>query len=163
MARKSQFEHWRDRQKEKKGVTEMSSIGDLLKLMMDGKRPREERVVDPTQLAYVESDAKLKAYMGPAGSGKSMVGCAEVMLKALLMPGTKWFVARRDYNDLLDTTLRTMTNILQNLPEGTLLDRQKMAPQKWWIRPVVAGAGGKSAEPSEITFMGLSGKSGYGL
>jgi hypothetical protein len=156
MARKTSFEHWRDRQKEKKGVTEMSSIEDLLKLMMDGKRPREQRLVNPTQLAYVESDAKLKAYMGPAGSGKSMVGCAEVMLKALLMPGTKWFVARRDYNDLLDTTLRTMTNILQNLPEGTLLDRQKMAPQKWWIRPIVTGVNGKSAEPSEITFMGLS-------
>lgn len=155
MARKSSFEHWRDRQKEKKGVTEMSSIEDLLKLMMDGKRPREERKVNPTQLAYVQSDAKIKAYMGPAGSGKSVVGCAEVMAKALLMPGTKWFIARRDYNDLMDTTLRTMTNILNNLPDGTLLDRQKMAPQKWWIRPIVHGMNGQITEPSEITFMGL--------
>lgn len=134
----------------------MSSIEDLLKLLMDGRRPREERSVLPTQLAYVESDAKMKAYMGPAGSGKSVVGCSEVMLKALLMPGTKWFIARRDYNDLMDTTMRTMTNILQNLPEGTLLDRQKMAPQKWWIRPIVTGSSNATSEPSEITFMGLS-------
>lgn len=153
-ARRTRFEHWRDRQKEKKGVTEMGSIEDLLKLMMDGRRPKEERIVNPTQLAYIASDAKLKAYMGPAGSGKSVVGCADVMIKALLQPGTKWFIARRDYNDLMDTTLRTMTNILNNLPDGTLLDRQKMAPQKWWIRPIVTSPG-QSAEPSEITFMGL--------
>lgn len=155
MARKSKFEHWRDRQKERKGVTQMGSVEDLLKLLMDGRRPPEQRQVNPTQLAYVMSDAKLKGYMGPAGSGKSVVGCADIMLKALLMPGTKWFIARRDYNDLLDTTLRTMTNILNNLPEGTLLDRQKMAPQKWWIRPIVTSVDGAS-EPSEITFMGLS-------
>lgn len=154
--RRSGFEHWRDRQKEKKGLTEMSSIEDLLRLLMDGKRPRDQRQVNPTQLEYVTSDAKLKAYMGPAGSGKSVVGCADIMLKALLMPGTKWFVARRDYNDLLDTTMRTMTNILNNLPEGTLLDRQKMAPQKWWIRPIATSMSGAAGEPSEITFMGLS-------
>lgn len=129
---------------------------DLLRLMMDGDRPSESRVVQPTQLAYIESDAAVKAYMGPAGSGKSVVGCADIMLKALLMPGTKWFIARRDYNDLMDTTMRTMTNILRRLPEGTLLDRQKAAPMKWWLKPVVAGLDGTLPEPSEITFMGLS-------
>lgn len=154
--RKSSIDIWQAKQRQKYGVTTLNSIEDLLKLMMDGDRPAEVRRVNPTQLQYVSSDAKVKAYMGPAGSGKSMVGCADIMLKALLMPGTKWFVARRDYNDLLDTTLRTMTNILQRLPEGTLIDRQKMAPMKWWIRPIVHGAAGQVTEPSEITFMGLS-------
>lgn len=154
--RKSSFELWQDKQKQKHGVTQLSSITDLLKLLMDGDRPQEQRRVNPTQLQYAFSDAKLKAYMGPAGSGKTVVGCADIMLKALLMPGTKWFVARRDYNDLMDTTLRTMTNILNRLPEGTLLDRQKSAPQKWWIRPIVHGANGQMTAPSEITFMGLS-------
>jgi hypothetical protein len=156
MARKSNFEHWRDRQKEKKSVTEMSSIDDVVKLMLDGKRPRESRALNPTQLEYILSDSKLKAYMGPAGCAKTSTGCADIMLRALLMPGTKWFVARRDYNDLIDTTLRSMQNILAQLPEGTLLDRQKMAPQKWWIRPIVHGMNGVQTEASEITFMGLS-------
>lgn len=154
--RKSSFEHWRDRQREKKGITQMSSIEDLVKLMLDGKRPKEERQLNPTQLEYILSDAPLKAYMGPAGCAKTSTGCADIMLRALLMPGTKWFVARRDYNDLIDTTLHSMQAILANLPEGTLLDRQKMAPQKWWIRPIVHGENGALADPSEITFLGLS-------
>lgn len=130
--------------------THLNGLEDLLKLMLDGRRPAAQRELNPTQLEYCLSDSKLKAYMGPAGCAKTSTGCADIMLRALLMPGTKWFIARRDYNDLMDTTLRTMTNILNNLPEGTLLDRQKMAPQKWVIRPIVEG------EPSEITFMGLS-------
>lgn len=154
--RKSEIDRWRDRNVKAKGVTELSSVEDLLKLMLDGNRPSLDRRVNPTQLAYIMSDAKLKAYMGPAGSGKSAVGCADIMFRALLMPGTKWFVARRDYNDLLDTTLRSMTNILQQLPQGTLIDRQKMAPMKWWIRPIVHGGAAGETEPSEITFMGLS-------
>ena len=154
--RKSKFEHWRDRQKEKKGVTELSSIEDLVKLMLDGKRAPEDRQVNPTQMEYLLSDAKLKAYMGPAGVAKTSTGVADIFLKALLMPGTKWFIARRDYNDLNETTLRTALNVLNNLPDGTLLDRQKMAPQKWWIRPIVHGVNGAATEPSEITFLGLS-------
>lgn len=154
--RKTSFEQWQDRQRQKKGVTELSSIDDLIALLVDGSRSQEQRRVNPTQLAYIKSDARLKLYMGPAGSGKSVVGCADIMLKALMMPGTKWFVARRDMNDLLDTTMRTMTNILNRLPDGTLLDRQRAAPQKWVIRPIVHGMNGQIIAPSEITFMGLS-------
>lgn len=153
--RASSIDRWQAKQRQKHGITHLNSIEDLVKLLIAGRKAPEDRRVLPTQMAYVQSDARMKAYMGPAGSGKSMVGCAEIMLKALLMPGTKWFVARRDYNDLMDTTLRTMTNILNNLPEGTLLDRQKAAPQKWWLRPIVAGMDGQMSEPSEITFMGL--------
>ena len=153
--RKSQFEHSR-KGKKAPVQTELNGLEDLLKLMLDGKRPYAERQINPTQLEYCLSDAKLRAYMGPAGCAKTTTGCADIMLRALLMPGTQWFVARRDYNDLLDTTMRTMVNILGNLPEGTLLDRQKMAPQKWWIRPMTVGKDGEEPEPSTITFMGLS-------
>lgn len=124
--------------------------------MLDGRRPAAQRQLNPTQLEYCLSDSKLKAYMGPAGCAKTTTGCADIMMRALLMPGTQWFIARRDYNDMLDTTMRTMTNILNNLPEGTLLDRQKMAPQKWWIQPMTLGKDGRPPEPSTITFMGLS-------
>ena len=133
----------------------INGIEDLIKLMLDGQRPKAQRQINPTQMEYMMSEAKLKVYMGPAGSGKSAVGCADIILRALLMPGTKWFIARRDYNDLMDTTMRTCTNILQNLPDGTLLSRVKTAPQKWLLRPIATNAdlGGL---PSEITFMGLS-------
>lgn len=155
--RLTEFDKWRLRRGQKaQQTTVLSSELDLLKLLMDGDRAPELRVINPTQLAYIQSDAAIKAYMGPAGSGKSVVGCADTMLKALLMPGTKWFIARRDYNDLMDTTARTMGNILRRLPEGTLIDRQKAAPMKWWIKPVVSGIDGTMPEPSEITFMGLS-------
>lgn len=153
--RRSAFEKGRQLQRAQL-QSELNGLEDLLKLMMDGKRDHSKRVVNPTQLEYCLSDAKIKAYMGPAGSGKTVVGCADIMARALLMPGTQWFVARRDYNDLLDTTLRTMTTILGNLPDGILLDRQKMAPQKWWIRPMTQGRDGAEPEPSTITFMGLS-------
>jgi hypothetical protein len=153
--RRSAFEHGRALQRKQK-ASELNGIEDLFKLMLDGKRPYADRVLNPTQLEYCLSDAKLKAYMGPAGCAKTTTGCADIMARALLMPGTQWFVARRDYNDMLDTTLRTMTNILINLPEGTLMDRQKMAPQKWWIRPMTVGKDGAEPEPSTITFMGLS-------
>ncbi len=152
--RKTAFEH--SRAKKPVQDTELNGLEDLLKLMLDGKRPYAQRQLNPTQLEYCLSDSKLKAYMGPAGCAKTSTGCADIMLRALLMPGTKWFIARRDYNDLIDTTLRSMTNILNNLPEGTLLDRQKMAPQKWVIRPMTQGKDGEEPEPSEITFMGLS-------
>lgn len=154
--RKSSFELWREKNNAKHGITTLNSVEDLVGLLMDGGREQSQRRANPTQLAYLQSDARLKCYMGPAGSGKTVVGCADIMMKALLMPGTKWFVARRDYNDLIDTTLRTMTDILNRLPEGTLLDRQKAAPQKWWLRPIVHGANGQVTVPSEITFMGLS-------
>jgi hypothetical protein len=155
--RLTEFDKWRLRRGQKaQQTTVLSSELDLMKLLMDGDRAPELRVINPTQLAYIQSDAPIKVYMGPAGSGKSVVGCADIMLKALLMPGTKWFIARRDYNDLMDTTARTMGNILRRLPEGTLIDRQKAAPMKWWIKPVVSGIDGTLPEPSEITFMGLS-------
>ena len=156
--RLTEADKWKARRYAKNGRPNesLNGVEDLLKLMMDGDRPQEQRVINATQLAYIQSDAPIKAYMGPAGSGKSVVGCADILIKALLMPGTKWFIARRDYNDLVDTTLRTMTTLLNRLPEGTLLDRQKAAPQKWWIKPVVSGIDGTIPEPSEITFMGLS-------
>lgn len=156
--RKTQFEVWREKRRAelRNKVTQLYGVEDLIKLMMDGQRDREHRVINPTQFAYIQDDSRMKAYMGPAGSGKSVVGCADVMLKAVMMPGTKYFISRRDYNDLMDTTMRTMTNILNNLPEGTLLDRQKAAPMRWWIRPIASGEDGAMAEPSEITFMGLS-------
>lgn len=148
---------WNERSRSgllKRPITHMETPHDLVKLMLDGKREQKDRQLNPTQEAYIFSDAKLKAIMGGAGSAKSSTGCADIIFRAIVQPGTKWFIARRDYNDLMDTTVRTMENILNNLPEGMLLDRIKQAPMKWWIQPARDGRGDQT--PSEITFMGMT-------
>lgn len=135
---------------------QLDGLGDLIKLMADGNRPKRERIINPAQLEYINSDARYKMFMGPAGSGKSVAGVIDVLMRALLFPGSKWFIARRDYNDLKDTTLRTFNNVLERLPPGTLIERQKEPPMKIWLRPMSAPASDIPMNPSEITFMGLS-------
>lgn len=154
--RKSSLERWEDERRQKFGTTHINGVEDFIKLLVAGDKPIEERSVNPTQLAYILSDARFKAYPGPAGCAKTTTGCADVLFKALMLPGTKWFIARRDYNDLLDTTMRTFTRMLSWLPEGTILDRSKQPPMKLILRPIQVPALGIDARPSEITFMGLS-------
>jgi hypothetical protein len=101
----------------------LGSAEQLMALLIDDDKDPSKRKLLPTQREYMTSKAKLKAYMGPAGCAKSTTGCADIMLRALMIPGSKWFIARRDYNDLMDTTARTMSNILQRLPDGTLVER----------------------------------------
>lgn len=150
------IDRYQERQRQKLGVVKLDSIEDLVKLMIDD-RDMALRQVNPTQLAYILSDVRYKAYMGPAGCAKTTTGVVDVLLRALLMPGTKWFIARKNYNDLLDTTLRTAINVLNRLPAGTLIDRSKAPPMKWWIKPIVmGGTRPDDVEPSEITFMGLT-------
>lgn len=134
----------------------LESVDDLMALLIDDNPVKWKRKLLPTQREYMVSRAKLKAYMGPAGCAKSTTGCADIMLRALLIPGSKWFVARRDYNDLMDTTARTMSNILNRLPDGTLVERTKSPPMKWYIRPIAFGTDVGRGALSEITFMGLS-------
>jgi hypothetical protein len=154
--RKTNVERWQEKAKRKAGIIELNSIEDLLKLMADD-RPPEQREVNPTQLAYILSDERYKGYMGPAGCAKTTTGVLDIIFRALMMPGTKWFIARKNYNDLLDTTVRTATDVLSRLPNGTLIDRSKNPPMKWWLKPMTQiGDGAAEAEPSEITFMGLT-------
>lgn len=128
---------------------------DLIKLMMDKQRPKDQRVINPTQKKFIEDDSRIKAYMGSGGSGKTLVGCTDITLKALAIPGSKWFIARRDYNDLMETTMHTMIEVLNNLPPGILLDKKKAPPQQWWLKPIITDQN-TVPEPSEITFIGLS-------
>lgn len=152
--RQSAIDRFQERQRAKLGIIKLESLDDMIKLMLSDELP-SARVINPTQAAYIKSDARYKGYMGPAGCAKTTTGVVDIMLKAMLLPGTKWFIARRDYNDLLDTTMRTATDVLNRLPAGTLLDRSKAAPMKWWLKPMVRRAH-EDEEPSEITFMGLS-------
>jgi hypothetical protein len=102
-----------------------------------------------TQKEFVYDPAEVKAYMGAAGVAKTSTLCSALWLRALLQPGSRLFVSRNDYNDLMSTTLRRMEEMLARLPAGVLVDRDKSPPMRWWVAPAVQG------EPSEITFMGL--------
>lgn len=152
--RLSDVDKYQERVRAKLGIVKLDSLDDLIRMLMaDG--PMHTRNFNPTQGVYIKADDKVKAYMGPAGSGKTTVGVVEVIMKAMLLPGTKWFIARRNYNDLLDTTMKTATKVLGRLPSGTLMERRKMPPEKWYLKPMVRRAGAEE-EPSEITFMGLT-------
>ncbi len=154
--RKTNIDKWQEKQRKKIALTHLRSIDDMIKLMIDD-RDMDKREINPTQRAYILSDARYKAYMGPAGCAKTTTGVVDVMLKALMLPGTKWFIARKNYNDLMDTTARTATDVLNRLPNGTLLERSKSPPMKWWIKPMTElGRSHEDTEPSEITFMGLT-------
>ena len=144
--------------KRKKQEPQQMSIEDLFLLLLDGNRPKENRRALETQREFVYDPSRLKGYMGAAGSAKTSALCAAGWLRALLQPGSKGLVARANYNDLMDTTGLRMSEMLNRLPKGVLLDRDKSPPMKWYVQPVpTLAADGTVIDdtPSAITFMGL--------
>lgn len=139
--RKSKLEVLRDKKRKEMKPVE-TDIDGLFKLMLNGE-------FNPTQREFIYSPNRIKAYMGPAGCAKTSTLAAAGLGRALFQPGSKGFVSRNDYNDLMDTTALRMQEMLLRLPKGILLDRDKSPPMKWWIRPIVEG------DPSQITFVGL--------
>ena len=134
-----------------------TDLDGLLKLLVDGDRAPAQRRINPTQRSFIYSSDRIRAYMGPAGCAKTSTGVAAVLLRALLQPGSKHFIARADYNDLLDTTMLRAQEMINRLPPGTLLERNKSAPAKWYIKSVPRRLedGTVHDEPSQITFFGL--------
>lgn len=130
---------------------EVDGFDGLLRLLLGGDPL-------PTQYRFICDPDRIRAYKGPAGCAKTSTLAAAGLLRALYMPGSKGFVSRNDYNDLMDTTAQRMEEMIARLPKGTLIERDKSPPMKWWIRPI-AGAIGVNGEPddtpSQITFMGL--------
>lgn len=141
--RKSNVERLRDARKKVEKAQELDLDG-LFRLLLGGE-------FNPTQRQFIYDPDRIKAYKGPAGCAKTSTLAAAGMARALLQPGSKGFVSRNDYNDLQATTALRMQEMLDRLPKGVLLDRDKSAPMKWWIRPAIP-----DGEPSEITFMGLA-------
>lgn len=154
--RKSNRERRADERRERQSAQEMGLEG-LLKLMLDGDRPPEERRINPTQLAVILSKERVQLYKGPAGCAKTSTGIAKILLRCLLEPGSKHLIARHDYNDLTDTTMLRAQEMVDRLPPGTLLDRDKSPPAKWYISPIPwrRRDGKFDDRPSQITFMGL--------
>lgn len=139
--RKSKLELLREKKQKEMPRTEVDLRG-LASLLLGGPPSQ-------TQWEFICDDSRIKFLKGVAGGAKTSTIAAAGFLRALLQPGSKGFVSRHDYNDLMDTTAGRFNEMLNRLPRGVLLERDKAPPMKWWIRPVMDG------EPSQITFMGL--------
>ncbi len=155
--RKSTLEKLRDA-KRKKVEPQQMSLEDLFLLLLDGHRPKPERQALPTQRAFAYDAERIRLYLGAIGCAKTSTLCSAGWMRALLQPGSKGLVARANYNDLMDTTGLRMQEMLDRLPKGILLDRDKSPPMKWYIQPVptLSPEGDVMDDSaSTITFMGL--------
>ncbi len=65
----------------------------------------------PRQAAFHESEAKLRAYIGGFGSGKTLSGCWEALILSLEYPGNVGAICRETYQELKDTTQKTFFEI----------------------------------------------------
>jgi len=111
----------------------------------------------PTQRAFIYGKEFARAYKGPAGCAKTSTLAAFGWGRALLVPGSKIFISRADYNDLFlpGSTFDAMNEMLNKLPKDVILDRDKSPPMKWWIQPAVIEGKADDSTVSQITFMGL--------
>ena len=143
--------------KRSKDKTQEMSLEELVLLMLD-PRPTGKREMNPTQRAFIFDNAPVSGFMGPKGSAKTSAGSAAGFIRALLQPGSKGVVLRKDYNDLKQTTRLRFEEMLRRLPKGTLLDRSKEPPEQWFIQPIpLLNPDGTILDdtPSIITFSGL--------
>jgi PBSX family phage terminase large subunit len=152
--RKSTREKFREQTRDK---TEKQTLTytEVMKLLVAGEKPPEQRVVNPTQLKLWQSESFEKAYMGPAGCAKTSTGVAEQLAHLLFEPGSKSLIARQDYNDLLDTTFQRFEEMMARLPGDLIMDRSKSPPMKIWLKPMTWN--GMKDKLSMITFKGLKG------
>lgn len=164
--RKSTLERLKDAKKKETGGPVQVDEDGLIKLLVAGHLPEAERVLNPTQRAFILDPYEVKGYMGAAGVAKTSTLCASSWLRALGIPGSNNYVSRQDYNDLMLTTGKRMQEMLDRLPKGILLDRDKSPPMRWFIQPIPQprylpdgsydGLQEFNEDPSIINFMGLS-------
>lgn len=78
----------------------------------------------PVQLDFLDSPALYRAFIGGRGSGKSWVGCYDLIRKA--RPGRTYLLASPTYPMLYDSELRTFSNLARSL--GVLAGLKASAP-----------------------------------
>lgn len=113
---------------------------------------------NPTQRAFILDNSPLRALKGNAGSAKTSTLLTTLIIRALTHPDYRGVMGRYDYNKITDTVVPAAEAMVDRLPPGILLDRDKTPPMKWWLRCLsvdpITGEG-FDAYPSMITFMGL--------
>jgi hypothetical protein len=140
--RKSQRELLADAQRGEKKIVEVDGYDGLHELLLNGSG-------NPSQKQLLYSKHEENALVGMVGTSKTSALCSQAWMEALLEPGKIIAIARRDYNKLMITTAKRMEEMLGRLPPGTLVDRDKSAPMRWWVNPIGGGA------ISQFIFLGL--------
>lgn len=64
--------------------------------------------------AWVDPSVKDIVYGGAKGGGKSWLGCNLIFGNALMYPGTRYFIARKNLNDLVKHTIPTINKVFSN-------------------------------------------------
>jgi hypothetical protein len=147
--RKSQLELLREAKRGEAKTLEVPGYLGMYHLLLSGGHP--DKPPNPTQIELLMAEEELLAYMGIAGGGKTSALCASIWMLLLFRGGYKAFIARRDYNDLKDTTMLRMEEMLDRLPPGTRIERNKEPPEKWWVKSI-------DGDISQLTFLGLHDK-----
>ena len=149
--RKSIREKLQDAKKSKEPQLKLQSFDELLALVLGGPPL-------PTQYRFITDDARLRAYKGPAGCAKTSTLMAAGLMRSLYTPGSKGYVSRHDYNDIFSTIGERFFTMIDRLPKGMILQRDKSPPMTVWLRPIPQWDEEKQEwdeTPSKITFMGL--------
>lgn len=142
-----------------KGGVEQMTLDEMFELILDDHgRPKDQRKANPTQLLFRDDPSVYKGYMGPKGCSKTSTIVGSLLMRALVQPGSKHFIARNDYNDLVTTTGLRLEEMIGRLPKGTLLDRNKNPPTQLYLRPIpTLSPEGDILDdtPSMITYVGI--------
>src|SRR5450631_2019663 len=67
----------------------------------------------PSQQKFHDSEARFKGFSGPIGSGKSQALCQEAIRLSYLNPGRTGLIGSPTYPMLRDSTLASLTEILE--------------------------------------------------
>ncbi len=148
--RKSSFEKLKEAKKREDKQLVINSIDEFYQSLLGGP-------MLPTQKRFIYGKEFCRAYKGPAGCAKTSTLAAFAWGRALLVPGTKLFISRADYNDLFlpGSTFDAINGMLDLLPKDVILDRDKSPPMKWWIKPATLDGAPDDNSVSQMTFMGL--------
>lgn len=84
---------------------------DLL-VTVDGKKNEKQELA----LNYLnDNETRELLFGGAKGGGKSYLGATQLIMKSLIYPGTQWFVAREELNDLRKWTIPTFNEVARNI------------------------------------------------
>ncbi|UOF77408.1 large subunit terminase [Caudoviricetes sp.] len=103
-----------------------------------------------TQQEFIFCHERRAWLTGPVGSAKTAALIASVLVPAYLYPGSRWFIARKTFWTLEQTTLKKFREALARLGPGAILKEKAGPPYQIWLAPAVKGA-----PPSELLFYGL--------
>lgn len=111
----------------------------------------------PAQHGYIMSPSRIKLFMGPVGTGKTLSAVTASILPAMLYPGSKWGIFRENYWTLFAPggVVDTFIQCLGNLGPDVIVSKSGDAPMTIEIATVDTRTG-RPGIPSTLIFHGLN-------